>query len=297
MDELKKLYEKGDYEALLKASEGMNEPEALLLRISALLSLGRPKEGLQTLLKNREALFKAKPGLTMKSNFEIRFALEQFDEARQDLEFYKNAPYVSQEVEEALSSYPGIIRNEEKAALLRAYSPIENYDEALKSKDPYALLGTLNQMGKKGVKGHEEAVKKLLSNPDVHPDVRSFALQLLSWWGYQEEVDFLFEGKIISIVPKGISDPFIKEESQWLKKEFSALQDLSLGKVCSGLVDQLCLTQYPFFPFKEEKELEFDALLSLGQEYLGYSPKSLTKEALDERNRLSELLKKHPPLS
>ncbi len=297
MDELKRLYESGEYEALLKSSEGSDEPEAILLRISALLALGRQKEGLETLLKNREKLFKAKPGLTMKSNFEIRFALEQFDEAREDLEFYKNAPYVSQAVEEALSSYPGIIRNEEKAALLRAYSPIEDYDKALQSKDPFALLGTLNQMGKKGIKGHEEAVKKLLSNPDVHPDVRSFALQLLSWWAYPEAVDFLFEGKVVSIVPKDISDPFINEKSQWLKKEFSSLQDLSLGKVCSGLVDQLCLTQYPFFPFEKEKELEFDALLSLGQDYLGYPPKGLTAEALEEKNRLSELLKKHPSLT
>ncbi len=297
MDELKRLYESGEYEALLKSSEGSDEPEAILLRISALLALGRQKEGLETLLKNREELFKAKPGLTMKSNFEIRFALEQFDEAREDLEFYKNAPYVSQAVEEALSSYPGIIRNEEKAALLRAYSPIEDYDKALQSKDPFALLGTLNQMGKKGIKGHEEAVKKLLSNPDVHPDVRSFALQLLSWWAYPEAVGFLFEGKVVSIVPKDISDPFINEKSQWLKKEYSSLQDLSLGKVCSGLVDQLCLTQYPFFPFEKEKELEFDALLSLGQDYLGYPPKGLTAEALEEKNRLSELLKKHPPLT
>ncbi len=297
MDELKRLYESGEYEALLKSSEGSDEPEAILLRISALLALGRQKEGLETLLKNRGKLFKAKPGLTMKSNFEIRFALEQFDEAREDLEFYKNAPYVSQAVEEALSSYPGIIRNEEKAALLRAYSPIEDYDKALQSKDPFALLGTLNQMGKKGIKGHEEAVKKLLSNPDVHPDVRSFALQLLSWWAYPEAVGFLFEGKVVSIVPKDISDPFINEKSQWLKKEYSSLQDLSLGKVCSGLVDQLCLTQYPFFPFEKEKELEFDALLSLGQDYLGYPPKGLTAEALEEKNRLSELLKKHPPLT
>ncbi len=297
MDELKRLYESGEYEALLKSSEGSDEPEAILLRISALLALGRQKEGLETLLKNREKLFKAKPGLTMKSNFEIRFALEQFDEAREDLEFYKNAPYVSQAVEEALSSYPEIIRNEEKAALLRAYSPIEDYDKALQSKDPFALLGTLNQMGKKGIKGHEEAVKELLSNPDVHPDVRSFALQLLSWWAYPEAVGFLFEGKVVSIVPKDISDPFINEKSQWLKKEYSSLQDLSLGKVCSGLVDQLCLTQYPFFPFEKEKELEFDALLSLGQDYLGYPPKGLTAEALEEKNRLSELLKKHPPLT
>ncbi len=297
MESLKELYEKGEYENLLKSSENLTDEESILLRISALLALSRAKEGLEVLLKNREALFRYRPALTMKTNFEIRFALGQFDEAREDLEYYKNAPYVSQSIEEALASYPQIIREEEKAYLLKGYARIDDYEASLSSKDPFVVLSALNKLGKAGIKGHEEGIKKVLISKDTHPDVRTFALQLLSYWNYPEEVEFLSEEGKIKLIPKDIPDPFSRDEVKWLKEEFSSLQDTSLGKVCANLLDQLCLVCYPSCPLEKEKEVEFDAFLSLGEDYLGYSGKSLTKEALEEKQRISAILDKHPPLN
>lgn len=297
MKALKELYEKGEYEALLNASELSTDPETLLLRISAYLALNRPKEALELLLKHRDELFAFRPGLTMKTNFEIDFALAEFDKAREDLEYYRNAPYVSQAIEEALSSYPKIIREEEKAALLRGYAPIEDFSLSLKSKDPFAVLGALNRLGKGGISGHEGQIEEILISKDIHPDVRSFALQLLCAWNYPKKVAFLSDDGIVEITPKDIVDPFSDPNAKWLKEEFSKLQDLSLGKVCSNLLDQLCLVCYPSTPLKGDSALEYDALLALGEEYLGYPSMPLTEEAAAEKQRFSEVLERHPPLS
>lgn len=296
MESLKELCRKGDYASVIKLSEGKLDPESLLCRLSAFLGLGEGEKALGLLLAKRGDLFSYKPAATMKANFEIRFLLGQFEEAYEDLEYYRNAPYVSQEIEEALSYYPKKIREEEKAYLLQKRHPEQDLDALLSSSDPYLALGALSQIGKEGIQGHEQALEKLLLSPCPH-DVKVFALEVLVAHGYPKEVTFLDGEERTTLVPKEVENPFQERNASSLRKLLATLQDVSLASVCTQLLDQLALSCFPSYPFSGRPlSLESEALLSLGREYLGYPGEPISEEAEGEKNRFRLLLAKYPRL-
>ena len=293
--DLKELYRKGDYPAILKESEGAKDEEALFYRISAYLALGRGKEAQKALLENRERLFARKPALTLKANFEIDFSLGDFEQAYADLDYYRNAPYASQEVEEALLSLPKKIRDAERASLLQRNHPEEDLDGLLQSSDPYLALGALRQLGQEGISGHEEALVSLLSS-SAPKDVRSFALQVLLAHGYGEEVAFPTEKGVLRLIPKDLMNPYEEKNALSLRKMLSTLQDVSLSSVCTQILDQLCLSCFPDYPFSGRPlSLELEALLHLGREYLGQKEEADPKVE-EETSRLRLLLWQATPL-
>ena len=297
MDSLKELYEKGEYSRLLEETEGKLDPTSLFYKISALLSLNRAQEALDALILNREGLFKAKPALTLKYDFELRFSLGQFEQAYQDLEFYRNAPYVSQEIEEALSSLPKRIREEEKAYLLQSVHKEEDLDALLESKDPYLALGALSQIGKDGIQGHEEALEKLLVSPSSPHDVKVFALEVLVAHDYPKEVTYLDMDSRVTLVPKDVENPFEERNALSLRKLLATLSDVSLASVCTQLLDQLALSCFPSYPFSGKPlSLESEALISLGREYLRQAQEEISEEAEQEKTRFKVLLSRYPRL-
>ena len=295
MADCKKLFDEGRYFEALKESEGTEDPSLLFLRLSCLIRLGKNEEALKELLKNRASLFSFRPLMAMKSDFELRFALKEFDEAYEDLSYFSNLPYVSQEVEEALRSYPKIIRAEEKASLLEGTSQGKSLSLSLSSKDPYAVLGALSQIGKQGIAGYEKQIEGILVSALPH-DVRAFALEVLVACHYPKEVRFDDGDEVVSLLPSALKNPFEEENYQNLRKMLLTLQDASLSNVCLNLADQLSLSCYPSFPFAEKPlSLLTEALLSLGREYLG-DPETKEEAVEEEKKRLKALLAKHPPL-
>lgn len=291
----KELYQKGDFEGILKESEGKKDAESLFYRISAYLALGKGKEAQKTLLDNRDLLFSSKPSLTLKANFEIDFDLEDFEQAYEDLDYYRNAPYASQEVEEALAALPKKIRDAERASLLEKNHPEEDLDGLLQNPDPYLALGALRQLGQEGIAGHEKALVSLLSS-SAPKDVRSFALQVLLAHGYGEEVEFLTEKGVLHLVPKDLMNPYEEKNALSLRKMLSTLQEVSLASVCTQILDQLCLSCFPDYPFSGKPlSLELEALLHLGREYLGQKEEA-GEEVEEETSRLRALLSQASPL-
>lgn len=237
--------------------------------------------------------------MTMRADFELRFALNQFDEAYEDLDYFSNLPYVSQEVEEELRASRKRIRAEEKAYLLQGADHKKDLSVLLKSNDPYAVLGALSQIGNKGIKGHEEEIKDILAGT-MHHDVKAFALEVLVALGYPENVCFIDDGKARMIRPSGLISPFEEENYKSIRKMLGIQRNTSLAEIAIRILDEIALASYPDFPFKEGcPPFEMDALLALGEEYLGqeveetYSSPSASKE----KERFQEILKKHPPLS
>ncbi len=299
MQKLNDLFENGDYEEVLKLTEGSLEPKEIFLRISTLIEMGRREEAMETLLSQRELLWKARPLMTMRADFELRFALTQFDEAYEDLDYFSNLPYVSQKVEEELKKGKERIRAEEKAYLLQGADHQKDLRVLLKSNDPYAVLGALSQIGDKGMKGYEEEIKSILSST-MHHDVKAFALQVLIALDYPKNVCFIDGGKARMVTPSELISPFEDSNYQSIREHLSYLLDTSLSGVCIQLLDEIALASFPDYPFKDgHSPFEMDAIIALGEEYLGEKPekKYCSKEANKEKKRFKAILENHPPLS
>ena len=92
MSQLEELVKNGDCEQAIALPFAELDAKDAFLRISAFLSLGKGKEGLDYLLSERERLFKADPLMTIRVDFELRFLLRQFDAAEEDLDYFRNRP-------------------------------------------------------------------------------------------------------------------------------------------------------------------------------------------------------------
>ena len=299
MQKINDLFEEGKYEEVLELTKDSTKPQEIFVRISTYIEMGKREEAFATLLKNREALFKTRPLMTMRADFELRFALNQFDEAYDDLEYFSNLPYVSQEVEEELRAAPKRIRAEEKAYLLQGADQTKDLNTLLKSNDPYAVLGALSQIGNKGMKGYEEEIKNILSGT-MHHDVKGFALEVLVALGYPKQVCFIDGGKARMVRPSELVSPFEEQNYKDIRKHLGYLRDSSLSETSIHILDEIALASYPDFPFKEGvPPFEMDAIIMLGQEYLGQEVDKvyISDHANKEKERFKEILEKHPPLS
>jgi hypothetical protein len=211
MDSLKSLLDKKQYDLIISLTECSEDPEALVYRISAYLGKGDAKSALSLILNNREMLYSFNPFLTMKSNFEIRFILHQFDEAYDDLEYYRNRPYVSQAVEEYLRDLPTIIRtNERNQQLAKNYSE-EDIEKIFKtSTDDYEVLSLLNYLQGSSISQYISYVKDILVG-NRHPQVKTYALLLLISQRYPFEVTFSKNGNVYHLVPERLTPPYTGE--------------------------------------------------------------------------------------
>ncbi len=299
MQKINDLFEEGKYEEVLELTKESKEPKDLFLRISTYIEMGKREEALSTLLENREALFKTRPLMTMRADFELRFALNQFDEAYEDLDYFSNLPYVGQEVEEALREAPKRIRAEEKDYLLQGADHTKDLNVLLKSNDPYAVLGALSQIGNKKKEGYEEEIKNILSG-SMHHDVKIFALEVLVALGYPKNVCFIDGEKVRMVRPSELISPFDEQNYKEIREHLRSLKDSSLAETSIHILDEIALASYPDFPFKEGlPPFEMDAVIMLGEEYLGQEAEKAYASDLanKEKQRFKEILEKHPPLS
>ena len=113
MDSLKTLMDQKNYDLVIKLTENSNDAISLFYRLSALLAVGKSKEALN-LIKTKRLIMQKRLALLIKFHIEILCLLKRFDEAYEELKYYEELPYESQEVEEVIRSMPVYIRNEEK---------------------------------------------------------------------------------------------------------------------------------------------------------------------------------------
>lgn len=273
---------KGQYQAVLEESEGKTKPNDLFYRIAALLALNRGKEAMTLCLRYRESLYQANPLLMLKTNFELRFALGEFDEAYADAEIFANYPYVSQEVEEYLRSLSLRIRSAERASLRPAVSSPEEVEaKLLHPKDPYEALSYLANFQDADTLCHASTLSKVLATSPSNL-VKTYALLLLSKAKYGEEVTFSKNGKTYHLIPKDLIPPYEEVAyRQFLSRLDRQLKDPSLSSVAHDLANNYCFELFPepFLHEKNDETLYLWVFESLAHDYLR-SPWNEEKEAL-----------------
>ncbi|MGM9813886.1 MAG: hypothetical protein ACI32C_03160 [Candidatus Enteromonas sp.] len=295
MIDWKGLAEKGDYQEIIAhGKEAISASDHFYLA-SAYLALGRGKEAMDLLLSKRDFLWKENPALLLKANFETRFALNEFDEAYEDLQYFSNLNYVSQEIEEILRSLPKRIRLEELSGGKKTeVDEVEVHRILQTERDPSTLLAYLNALKKSDLMPYFSDLHNLLASDEVEDDVKSYVLMLCS--AHHDEVTVSFEkgGKRFTLIPAEVRMPYSTESYRKMRNRILEIKDTSLSSLCGELLDQTVLALYPDPYEVEDLEVEEEALKALALAYLGQSKPTLNPKAQLRLSTLQRLLKVYP---
>ena len=181
------------------------EDEKRFSQMNTIISSGNEDE-LKFFIDNNQDLLKVDPILFI-SNHVMFYALkEQPSNVLSVIEHYKNAPYISMEVEDFL--------NELKEKMLKAYETKEKkFDESklrpyLLSKTEGKIIRALNYLSTVNIRMHLDLVREFLLKEDISYKYKTLALFML----VEQKVDSVFEiykddGKF-SINPINLKLPF-----------------------------------------------------------------------------------------
>ena len=207
MDSLKTLMEKNQYDLVIKLTENSSDSISLFYRLTAFIAVGKNEEAL-SLIKNKRDVLKNKLNLLVKIHIEILCLLNRFDEAYEELKYYENLPYESQEVEEVLRAMPAYIRNAEK----NSYGPRRHNEDDIRvrllSKNEEDVLAALDEIKSQPI---EDYLLNILNIIRSHPRqvVRTFGLLLLVHSNYDKKVKFLHHKDLIEVNPSLLPEPFV----------------------------------------------------------------------------------------
>lgn len=205
MDSLKTLMDKKAYDLVLKITENSTDAISLFYRISALLALAKVEDALNV-IKSKRTILEEKPSILIKIHIEILCMLGRFDEAYEELGYYQELPYESQETEELLRSMPNFIRQEEKKSYRHGLTEDEVIKKLLSKNDEDVVAG-INQVRAFSLDSFLLPLFKILRSYPRQA-IRVCALLLLVEKKYDKEVEFLHFDKLIKVVPSSLEEPF-----------------------------------------------------------------------------------------
>lgn len=284
MDNLKSLMDKKQYELVIRLTQNSNDTNSIFYCISALVASNKLDEALD-IIKNKRNILVSRLALLIKIHIEVLCLMERFDEAYEELKYYENLPYESQEVEEMLRSAPSLIRIEEKKSLQNKSFSQDELIASLKSDDSDNVLLGLDMLREREIAPYIPYVKNILVN-FPRQTIRSFALLLLVGKEYSKEIKFNSLGAEISLVPNKLKPPFVGEEFNLflreIDKEFS---NPSFAETLTQILSTYVLYTYPA-NILEDKEALKEALIVVTKKYMAM--------ALNEKdNNPSEEAKKY----
>lgn len=294
MQNFKAYLDQKKYDELIQIQNQAETGQDASCVLCALCSKGMGKEALAYLLKNRELLWSWNPLFTMKYDFECRFVLGQFEEAYEDLSYFNNLNYVSQEVEEFLRSAPKRIREAEKDSFPQAREmEVEEIQSILHSeKDSIALLSLLNRIKNHDLMPYLQDLHALIADDSVDDDVKSYVLMLLSAHHDQATVSFQKGGKKFTLIPAEVRMPYSSSIYQTIRSKIIKENDPSLSEIAGEILDQFALCIYPDslkLPATEPVQLPY---LYLAKRYLGSKEPETDPVASFEANRIELVLQK-----
>ena len=275
MDSLKTLMDKKQYDLVIKLTENSLDSLSLFYRISALLAVGQSQEALNV-INNHRLVLQKKLSLLVKIHIEILCLLNRFDDAYEQLRYYVELPYESQEVEEVLRAMPDYIRREEKRSYQHhSLSSEEIMNQLLSNKDD-EVLAALDALKEQKIDQYLLAVLKIIRSFPKQV-VRTFALLLLVNQKYDKEVDFLHGNKLIKVVPSSLEEPFTVPGFKNLNELSFAFQsqyhDPSIASNAMQIISSYLLYIYP-----EPINLNGDEIIIV----FGYLAKKLLQANIDD---------------
>lgn len=280
MDSLKTLMDQKNYDLVIKLTENSNDAISLFYRLSALLAVGKSKEALN-LIKTKRLIMQKRLALLIKFHIEILCLLKRFDEAYEELKYYEELPYESQEVEEVIRSMPVYIRNEEKQVYAAPIDEDQLRAMLINGNDG-EILAALDRIKALPINPFLLNIFKITTT-HKRQIIRSIALLVLVYKKYDKEVKFLHHDKIITLIPSEMDDPFIVPGYSSLEEFSFALQsayhDPSISDNALNVISSYLLYIYP-----DKLDLSKEESLVV----FGYIAKKLLKISIDDLEKLCE---------
>ena len=266
MDSLKTLMDRREYDLVIKLTENSQDINYLFYRISAFLATGKGESALQVIKENRQIL-QGDLSLLMKVHIEILCLLGKFDEAYEELKYYENLPYVSQNVEEILKSLPQYIREEEKKTYSSRTLDDDGLKERLLSNDQNVVLPALDMVRDRDINKFLPEIEKVLVKFPKQA-IRSLALLLLVQKQVNKEVSFNHMGEVIKVNSSKLEPPFIGNEFNDFVRALQAdLKDPALNENAIQILSSYIIYVYPI-----KLELNYgvliEALREISEQYL-----------------------------
>ena len=291
MDSLKTLMDKKQYDLVIKLTEESIDSTYLFYRISAFLALGKPLESLEVINTHRKLLEKDL-AILIKVHIEILCILARFDEAYKEMEYYKNLPYASQQVEELLVSLPQYIREEERKAFSSKEMDNEQVKKLLRSGEMNDAIIALDIVRERNVNDFLEDLKWVMINHQKQ-SIRSFSLFVLVQKQFDIVVKFKHIDKIIEVNPKELEPPFVGEPFNTITKRVSVeFNDPSLSNNAIQILSTHIMFIYPdAIKFNNDEIVE--ALYQISSRYLQSKSEDIKSRCLSknlEVDRVQELI-------
>ncbi len=266
MDNLKTLMDKHQYDLVISLTKDSKDMNYLFYRISAFVATAKGDEALNCIKENRHIL-EGDLSLLVKIHIEILCILNRFEEAYNELEYYKSLPYVSQEVEELIHDMPKLIKNEEKKAYMSRQLTDDEIKERLLSNDADYVLPAIDMVRDRDINNFLPELGKVLVN--FHKQsIRSFALFLCVQKKVDKELKFNHLGEIITVNPSKLEPPFVSDSfNEVVKKMQSEFKDPSLCEDAVSIYSSYIIYTYPS-ALEEIPDIQLEALRQISKEYL-----------------------------
>ncbi len=234
--------------------------------MSAFIGLKEYPSALSLLIKNRDELFKASPIKTIETDLFLRFSLEKFDEAYDDVDIFNEYPYISQEVEEELRSLRKKVRKAEKDAIRSKYK--ESIDLSINQSED-ELLNNLGAIETKDIKNHLQEIRNIVSSLGKD-DVRTYALMMLVAAEDDKEIRFLKNDSEFIVIPSKLERPFSSDDHlKFIDQVVLECKDPSLSNVALRLYSSAVISAYPEPLLENGKTLDYaSAFKDIAEEYL-----------------------------
>lgn len=213
MENFDKLLETNQYNLIIEKTKDAKDANSLFYRAIAYASLLRFNDALNVILKNREVLEKDNMRLLIQLHIDVLILLQEFDLAFEEYAYYKEKPYVSQEVEELLKTLPKYIREKEKETYSSTKKELSDVEisKTLKTGSLEEIIYALDILKQRNITPFINDVLNLLIQYPKQ-SIRTFALLLLVSNKYDQDVKFKSNEELITLNPSKLTPPFESDD-------------------------------------------------------------------------------------
>lgn len=297
MDNLDSLFDKKQYELIVKLTELSSDPKELFLRISSLIALSKSDEALDNIEKYQSVIEKVYPFQTMKLHLELLLMKKLFDEARLALSHYETLPYVSQETEEFLREIKVRIEEESHPKSTKDFSIDEIYEILEKDTNQGNISNVLFSLKNYNVNIYIDSLKILLKRKDVHPNLRTYGLILLVDNKFDEEIEVLINDKIKKVNPSKIEPPFLSKSFNETCQKITqkGKQNITLVETALHLLNCYIIDTYPIDIYKIGSDKLSDAFIYIAKTYLKID-EEVDRETKKTANEIRSIIELTPDI-
>ncbi len=289
MDSIKKYFDKGQYDLVIKFTNDSLDEDSLFYRLESLVNLGKDDEALE-LIKEHGSLIETKQFEVMKIHLSILYSHKKYGEIRQTLEYYDSLPYISYEVEEFLKEQYKNLDNRDfsRNKEFHNLSVDEIKDLLLEPSSKEEMLYVFNAIRTMNVRLFLDEIQTFLLS-DYDDDAKTFCLLVLIEQKVMEEISFLKKGVIYKVIPYELDAPLSDYASMEIIKKFQMeIKDPSIANVANELFAIYAVDIFPNEISEDEIDLLVASFTIIANQYL--DSKCDTALVADKYNLNTEIL-------